>query len=1076
MREAAERRQQLELEHEQALAVLSAKQQEIDLLQKAQVEAKKEHEGAVRLLENTLDSMQSKVRELEEKCRTQSEQFNLLSRDLEKFRQHAGKIDLLGGSTVAPLDVSTAPGKPFPQFVNGLATSLGKGQESAIGGGSAIGEYIRPLPQPGDSPEPLSAKPTFLSRSGSPRCRSESDMENERNSNTSKQRYSGKVHLCVARYSYNPFDGPNENPEAELPLTAGKYLYVYGDMDEDGFYEGELLDGQRGLVPSNFVDFVQDNESRLASTLGNEQDQNFINHSGIGLEGEHILDLHSPTHTDAGITDNSAGTLDVNIDDIGEDIVPYPRKITLIKQLAKSVIVGWEPPAVPPGWGTVSSYNVLVDKETRMNLSLGSRTKALIEKLNMAACTYRISVQCVTSRGSSDALQCTLLVGKDVVVAPSHLRVDNITQISAQLSWLPTNSNYSHVIFLNEEEFDIVKAARYKYQFFNLRPNMAYKVKVLAKPHQMPWQLPLEQREKKEAFVEFSTLPAGPPAPPQDVTVQAGATPATIRVSWRPPVLTPSGLSNGANVTGYGVYAKGQRVAEVIFPTADSTAVELVRLRSLEAKGVTVRTLSAQGESVDSAVAAVPPELLVPPTPHPRPTPQSKPLASSGVPDTKDERLGPHARMDEAWEQSRAPGPVHGHTLEPPAGPGRRSPSPSRILPQPQGTPVSTTVAKAMAREAAQRVAESSRLEKRSVFLERSSAGQYAASDEEDAYDSPDFKRRGASVDDFLKGSELGKQPHCCHGDEYHTESSRGSDLSDIMEEDEEELYSEMQLEDGGRRRPSGTSHNALKILGNPASAGRVDHMGRRFPRGSAGPQRSRPVTVPSIDDYGRDRLSPDFYEESETDPGAEELPARIFVALFDYDPLTMSPNPDAAEEELPFKEGQIIKVYGDKDADGFYRGETCARLGLIPCNMVSEIQADDEEMMDQLLRQGFLPLNTPVEKIERSRRSGRHHSVSTRRMVALYDYDPRESSPNVDVEAELTFCTGDIITVFGEIDEDGFYYGELNGQKGLVPSNFLEEVPDDVEVYLSDAPSHYSQDTPMRSKAKRKKSVHFTP
>lgn len=35
----------------------------------------------------------------------------------------------------------------------------------------------------------------------------------------------------------------------------------------------------------------------------------------------------------------------------------------------------------------------------------------------------------------------------------------------------------------------------------------------------------------------------------------------------------------------------------------------------------------------------------------------------------------------------------------------------------------------------------------------------------------------------------------------------------------------------------------------------------------------------------------------------------RIFVALFDYDPVSMSPNPDAAEEELPFKEGQILKV-----------------------------------------------------------------------------------------------------------------------------------------------------------------------
>ncbi|XP_071428124.1 RIMS-binding protein 2 isoform X8 [Pithys albifrons albifrons] len=1075
MREAAERRQQLELEHEQALAVLNAKQQEIELLQKAQVEAKKEHEGAVQLLE-------AKVRELEEKCRTQSEQFNLLSRELERFRQQAGKIDLLSSNTLASSDLSGSPAKSLSQLMNGIATSIGKGHESPSGSRCVISEFIRPLQISGDKPEQLSVKPTFLSksRSGTPRCRFDSDMDNDQNSNTSKQRYSGKVHLCIARYSYNPFDGPNENPEAELPLTAGKYLYVYGDMDEDGFYEGELLDGQRGLVPSNFVDFVQDNETRLSSTLSSEQDQNFINHSGPTLEGD-LLEISPPSHIDSSVISNGAGTLDVNIDEIGEDIVPYPRKITLIKQLAKSVIVGWEPPVVPPGWGTISSYNVLVDKEIRMNVALGSRTKALIEKLNISACTYRISIQSITNKGNSDELQCTLLVGKDVIVAPSNLKVDNITQISAELSWLPTNSNYSHVIFLNEEEFDIVKAASYKYHFFNLKPNMAYKVKVMAKPHQMPWQLPLEQREKKEAFVEFSTLPAGPPAPPQDVTVRAGSTPGTIQVSWKPPTLTATGTSHGANVTGYGVYAKGQRVAEVIFPTAENTLVELLRLKSLEAKEVTVRTLSAQGESVDSSVAAIPSDLLVPPTPHPRTAPKSKPLASAGAPETKEEHLGPHLKMDESWEQTRSASPAHGHTLEPPSFHGRRSPSPNRILPQPQGTPVPHTVAKAMAREAAQRVAESNRMERRSVFSERSNAAQYANSDEEeDGYDSPNVKRRGASVDDFLKGSELGKQPHYCHGEEYHTESSRGSDLSDIMEEDEEELYSEMQMEDGGRRRVSVTSHNTLKLLGNPASAGRperVEHAGRRSSHGSAVPQRSRPMLVPSIDGYGgHDHLSPDLYEESETDPGTEDISTRIFVALFDYDPLTMSPNPDAAEEELPFKEGQIIKVYGDKDADGFYRGETCTRIGLIPCNMVSEIQADDEEMMDQLLKQGFLPLNTPIEKIERSRRSGRQQPVTTRRMVALYDYDPRESSPNVDVEAELTFCTGDIITVFGEIDEDGFYYGELNGQKGLVPSNFLEEVPDDVEVFLSDAPSRYVHDTPMRSKAKRKKSVHFTP
>ncbi|XP_069817087.1 RIMS-binding protein 2 isoform X13 [Dendropsophus ebraccatus] len=1076
MREAAERRQQLELEHEQALAVLNAKQQEIELLQKAQVEAKKEHEGAVQLLENTLDSMQAKVRELEEKCRTQSEQFNLLSRELEKFRQQAGKIDLLSGNAVCNFDVPGSPNKAFAQLMNGIATTIGKGHESPTGSRSLISEFIRPLQISGDKPEQLSVKPTFLTRprSGSPRRRCDSDMDNEQNTNTSKQRYSGKVHLCIARYSYNPFDGPNENPEAELPLVAGKYLYVYGDMDEDGFYEGELLDGQRGLVPSNFVDFVQNEEFHMSSTLTSEQEENFLNHSAPLFQGDHKLEITPPIHIESSVLNNGTGTMDVNIDEIGEDIVPYPRKITLIKQLAKSVIVGWEPPLVPLGWGTIHSYNVLVGKEVRATLSFGSRTKCLLEKLDLATVTYRISIQTVTDRGNSDELQCTVLVGKDVIVAPSHLKVDNITPMSAELSWLPSNSNYSHIIFLNDEEFDIVKAASYKYHFINLKPNTTYKVKLLAKPHQMPWQLPLEQRERKEAYAEFSTQPSGPPIAPEEVTVHPGPTPVTLLVTWRPPVLSPTGTSNGANVTGFAVYSKGQKVAEVVFPAAENIVVDLIKILNLDAKEVTVRTLSAQGESEDSITAAIPPDLLMPPAPHSRTISRCKPLASAGVPDTKDDHVCPHRKVDDAWDHPHTVSPHHGHTLEPPTsnfhspGHGRRSPSPQRILPQPQGAPISNTMAKAMAREAAQRVAESTRNEKRNLFSERSNAVHDNSDDEEDGYDSPHIKRKGASVDEFLKGSELGKQPHYCPGDDYHTESSRGSDLSDILEEDEEELYSEMQLEDGGRRRVSVTSHNTLKLLGNHSTLGRTeraDHPVRRFTHGGTIQQRPRPMMVPSIDSYGsREKM----YEESETDGGMEDYPVRIFVALFDYDPRTMSPNPDAAEEELPFKEGQIIKVYGDKDPDGFYRGESCGRGGFIPCNMVSEIQADDEEMMDQLLKQGFLPLNTPVEKIERNRRSGRQHSVSTRRMVALYDYDPRESSPNVDVETELTFCTGDIITVFGEIDEDGFYYGELNGHKGLVPSNFLEEVPDDVEVYVSDAPSRYPPDTPMRTKVKR--------
>ncbi|KAK5982112.1 Variant SH3 domain containing protein, partial [Trichostrongylus colubriformis] len=67
-------------------------------------------------------------------------------------------------------------------------------------------------------------------------------------------------------------------------------------------------------------------------------------------------------------------------------------------------------------------------------------------------------------------------------------------------------------------------------------------------------------------------------------------------------------------------------------------------------------------------------------------------------------------------------------------------------------------------------------------------------------------------------------------------------------------------------------------------------------------------------------------------------------------------------------------------------------------------------------------------------------NGVPTKKMVAKFDYDSRQLSPNVDAEqVELSFRQGDIITVYGEMDDDGFYMGELNGLRGLVPSNFLQ-------------------------------------
>ena len=78
--------------------------------------------------------------------------------------------------------------------------------------------------------------------------------------------------MLVYRYTYDPFSqSPNDNPEAEIALAAGDYVLVWGNMDEDGFFDGELLDGRRGLIPSNFIQRLQGEdlvEFHRAAVLG----------------------------------------------------------------------------------------------------------------------------------------------------------------------------------------------------------------------------------------------------------------------------------------------------------------------------------------------------------------------------------------------------------------------------------------------------------------------------------------------------------------------------------------------------------------------------------------------------------------------------------------------------------------------------------------------------------------------------------------------------------------------------------------------------------------------------------------
>ncbi|VDM28486.1 unnamed protein product [Toxocara canis] len=113
--------------------------------------------------------------------------------------------------------------------------------------------------------------------------------------------------LFRALFQYIPIrDSPNDNPQLELPLQAGDYVLVHGEMDEDQFYHGETLDGHTGLVPSNYVERV--NEQQLLLNCSRAPSPSFP--------------LSVPAHLTQIQHDFS--TTDANHQPLPDSVCPYP--------------------------------------------------------------------------------------------------------------------------------------------------------------------------------------------------------------------------------------------------------------------------------------------------------------------------------------------------------------------------------------------------------------------------------------------------------------------------------------------------------------------------------------------------------------------------------------------------------------------------------------------------------------------------------------------------------------------------------------------------------------------------------
>ncbi|XP_047401656.1 peripheral-type benzodiazepine receptor-associated protein 1 isoform X5 [Sciurus carolinensis] len=1192
MREVAQRRQQLEVEHEQARLSLREKQEEVRRLQQAQAEAKREHEGAVQLLESTLDSMQARVRELEEQCRSQTERFSLLAQELQAFRLHPGPLDLLtsalGCSALGdhppppcccstpqpcrgsgPKDLDLPPGspgrcvqkssEPAPATLIGVPRRTAKKAESLSN--SSRSESIHNSPKSCPTPEVDTASEV-----------EELEVDSVSQLPTAPEGNPGgaRIQVFLARYSYNPFEGPNENPEAELPLTAGEYIYIYGNMDEDGFFEATSAEITWVPSNSNLAHAIYLNGEECPSarpstywatfchlrpgTLYQARVEAQLPSRGSWEPGWEKLDQRAAT---VQFTTLPAGPPDAPLD---VQIEPGPSPGILI--------ISWLPVTIDAA-GTsngvrVTGYAIYADGQKIMEVASPTAGSVLVElsQLQLLQVCHKVVVRTMSPHGeSADSIPAPIAPALTPACLPARVSCPSPRPSpEARTPLAPASPGPG------DPSSPLWCPAPHGTQDPPGGPPASPSREMPKGPQEEP-PAPCSQEEAGAAVLgaseekrtsEPSLGEGGPdPAVPflakQEATWTAGeASPTAGPTQATPAQRMPSTETCCGGEAGPGLRPRAERedMAELGVRlvnslvdhgrNSDLSDIQEEEEEEEEDEELGSRTCSFQkqvaGNNVRENGAKSQPdpfcetdsdeEILEQILELPLQQFCSKKLFS--IPEEEeeeDEDQEEHEEKPGAGCSSQDPGPPEpallvlgcdrGHTQGPGLCP--LSPEPSRARDHLED--LSGLVGGSCRRRGGG--SPEKPLNRRRPPDPREHCSRLLSNGGPQASARPGLPRdrAGLPVIEGTKGGleacgrgRSGPPRRCLRG--RAPESGLASCLSpkcleisiEYDSEDEQEagsggisITSSCYPADGEAwgTAPIARPRGPLKINSGPSPYPRLPAWEKGEPerrgRGATGRAKEPPSRTTEVGEArGQDcsgRRGPQKRGARVPRPGATELapprsppealvhqdlPIRLFVALFDYDPVSMSPNPDAGEEELPFREGQILKVFGEKDADGFYQGECGGRTGYIPCNMVAEVAVDSPVGRQQLLQRGYLSPDVVLEgsgngpfvystartagpppKPRRSKKAEAEGPVqpcpgppklipsadlkSPRPMVAAFDYDPRENSPNMDVEAELSFRAGDVITVFGNMDDDGFYYGELNGQRGLVPSNFLE-------------------------------------
>ena len=469
-------------------------------------------------------------------------------------------------------------------------------------------------------------------------------------------------------------------------------------------------------------------------------------------------------------------------------------------------------------------------------------------------------------------------------------------------------------------------------------------------------------------FVDFRTLPKSLPEPPVDVQVESGPQEGTLLVTWLPVTVDNYGQSNNCPVTGYAVFAAHKKLAEIDSPTGDHALLDVSQVESFHKKAVTVRTKSGENLSQDSVPCQIPDDLLKFPTADPTTGSANfmsrRRTHSRGSHHASQQQLVVRPSSGGLMHTGMMQHPIHGQ----PTGPyGSQMTVPSIDITR--ATPaMDTTAGTAFVRPSSAPFSAAGHMRMPSIPPGATAPGIMPGQANLMGQQVP-IQPGGVMPQGVMH--QLPMQPQMAQ------QQQRPGFLSSLIGSNTQQQQQQIM-----QQQQAGIMPGAIM---NPQQQQQAMAMGMR-PGQGMGPSpnlipgiQQQPQLRPGQPGYtsGRQQIRPGSMP-LQGQPGGIHHGVRWFVALYDYDPLTMSPNPDGADEELAFREGDLIKVYGEKDADGFYRGESSdGRAGYVPCNMVSEVSGPDA---------AYVP-------------SDGHIPPGAKKMIALYDYDPQENSPNPDAD-----------------------------------------------------------------------------